>query len=414
MLQRRRWLTVSMLTIAAVIAAAATPAPVAAQAPKEVEVALIVPLSGPWARQGLLERMGAEMAIDDINKSGGIKSLGGAKMKLIILDTGDSAEKAKNAAQRLVAQNPSVVGGIGAWLSSFTLAVTEVTERAELPWITLSYSDVITGRGFRYVFQTSAAGDRQSELALPTIMQLAEKSTGKKPTTTGVIQDNTAAPVSFMKPMRAGGFEKAGLKVLVDEIYTPPLSDATPLVSKVRTSRPDFVWVISTSIPDDSLLMQKFAEMGIGANKLPIVGNGAHFGAPELLKVAGADVLEGALITVANWSNDSQRALIDEFKKRTSEPWLTQDSLCAYGHVWILKEAVEKAGVADRKKVAEAIRAMDTSEGAARYFAGNHIKFDDKGRRVDAPLVIFQWQQGVPVTVYPQGPGTAQPRWALK
>jgi hypothetical protein len=36
------------------------------------------------------------------------------------------------------------------------------------------------------------------------------------------------------------------------------------------------------------------------------------------------------------------------------------------------------------------------------------------GRRVDAPLVILQWQQGVPVTVYPQGPGTAKPRWALK
>jgi branched-chain amino acid transport system substrate-binding protein len=57
---------------------------------------------------------------------------------------------------------------------------------------------------------------------------------------------------------------------------------------------------------------------------------------------------------------------------------------------------------------------MDTSEGAARYFAGNHIKFDDKGRRVDAPLVIFQWQQGVPVTVYPQGPGSAKARWAMK
>src|ERR1700736_283257 len=408
-----KWLTSSLLTLATAIVAAVAPAPAWAQQ-KDVEIALIVPLSGPWARQGQLERMGAEMAIDDINRAGGIKSLGGAKMKLIVSDTGDSAEKAKNAAQRLVAQNPDVVGGVGAWLSSFTLAVTEVTERAERPGITLSFSDVSTGRGFRYVFQTSATGDRQSELALPTIMELAEKSTGKKPTTTGVIQDNTAAPVSFMKPMRGGGFEKAGLKVLVDEIYTPPLSDATPLVSKVRTSRPDFVWVISTSIPDDSLLMQKFAEMGIGANKLPIVGNGAHFGAPELLKVAGADVLEGALITVANWSNDGQRQLIDEFKKRTSEPWLTQDSLCAYGHVWILKEAVEKARVADRKKVAEAIRAMDTSEGAARYFAGNHIKFDDKGRRVDAPLVIFQWQQGVPVTVYPEGPGTAKPRWAMK
>ncbi|HSR76456.1 MAG TPA: ABC transporter substrate-binding protein [Xanthobacteraceae bacterium] len=414
MSQRLRWLSLSTLTIATAVAAVAAPAPAAAQQPKDVEVALVVPLSGPWARQGQLERMGAEMAIDDINKSGGIKSLGGAKMKLILLDTGDSAEKAKNAAQRLVAQNPDVVGGVGAWLSSFTLAVTEVTERAELPWLTLSYSDVITGRGFRYVFQTSATGDRQSELALPAIMELAEKTTGKKPTTTGVIQDNTAAPVSFMKPMRAGGFEKAGLKILVDETYTPPLSDATPLVSKVRTLRPDFMWVISTSIPDDSLLIQKFSEMGIGPGKLPIVGNGAHFGAPELLKVAGGDVLEGTLITVANWSNDGQRQLIDEFKKRTGEPWLTQDSLCAYGHVWILKEAVEKAGVADRRKVADAIRAMDTSEGPARYFAGNHIKFDDKGRRVDAPLVIFQWRDGVPVTVYPQGPGSAKPRWAMK
>jgi branched-chain amino acid transport system substrate-binding protein len=404
------WLTLPALAVATALAA---PDPAAAQQ-KDVEIAMIVPLSGPWARQGVLERMGAEMAIDDINKAGGIKALGGAKLKLVVLDTGDSPEKAKNAAQRLVSQNPEVIGGFGAWLSSFTLAVTEVTERAELPWLTLSYADAITGRGFHYVFQTSATADRQSEMALPTIMDLAEKSTGKRPTTTGVLQDNTAAPVSFMKPMRGGGFEKAGLKVVVDEVYTPPLSDATPLVAKVRTAHPDFLWVISTNIPDDSLLMQKLTEMGVGPNKLPAVGNGAHFGAPELLKVAGADVLEGMLITVANWSNDGQRELIDRFRKRTGEPWLTQDSLCAYGHVWILKEAVEKAGVADKHKVAEAIRAMDTSEGPAKFFAGNHIKFDDKGRRVDAPLVIFQWQNGVPVTVYPQGPGTMKAKWAMK
>src|SRR5580704_17798353 len=409
-MSQKCWLTLSALAAAAALAA---PVPAAAQQ-KDVEIAMIVPLSGPWARQGVLERMGAEMAIDDINNSGGIKSLGGAKMKLIVSDSGDSAEKAKNAAQRLVAQNPDVVGGFGAWLSSFTLAVTEVTERAELPWLTLSYSDQITGRGFHYVFQTSATADKQSEMALPTIMELAEKSTGKRPATTGVLQDNTAAPVSFMKPMRGGGFEKAGLKVVVDEVYTPPLSDATPLVSKVRTSHPDFLWVISTNIPDDSLLMQKLSEMGVGPSKIPAVSNGAHFGAPELLKVAGADVLEGTLVTVANWSNDGQRDLIERFRKRTGEPWLTQDSLCAYGHVWIIKEAVEKAGVADKHKVAEAIRAMDTGEGAAKFFAGNHIKFDDKGRRVGAPLVIFQWQNGVPVTVYPQGPGTVKAKWAMK
>ena len=289
-----------------------------------------------------------------------------------------------------------------------------MTERAELPWLTLSYSDQITSRGFHYVFQTSATGDRQAELALPTIVALAESATGKKPTTTGIISDNTAAPVSFTKPMREGGLAKYGLKLLVDETYTPPLSDATPLVQKARAARPDFLFVISTNVPDDALLMQKLTEMGMGGTHFPIVGNGAHMGGPELLKTAGADVMEDVLVTVANWSNKGQADLIARFKKRTGEPWLTQDSLCAYGHVQILKDALEKAGVADRHKVADAIRAMDTSEGAAKYFAGGHLKFDDKGRRVDAPLVIVQWQHGEPMTVYPLANSSAKAIWAMK
>ena len=78
-------------------------------------------------------RKGAEMAIEDINAQGGIKALGGAKLKLVVLDSGDNIEKAKNAAQRMVAQETDLVGCTGAWFSSFTLAVTEVTERADLP-----------------------------------------------------------------------------------------------------------------------------------------------------------------------------------------------------------------------------------------------------------------------------------------
>jgi branched-chain amino acid transport system substrate-binding protein len=106
--------------------------------------------------------MGARMAVDDVNAAGGIKSMAGAKLKLIEYDAQDSAEKAKNAAQRMIAQEPDLVGGFGCWLSTFTLAATEVTERAELPWLTLSYSDLITGRGFRHVFQSSPTAGRQA------------------------------------------------------------------------------------------------------------------------------------------------------------------------------------------------------------------------------------------------------------
>src|SRR5919204_4693209 len=104
-----------------------------AQQPSEVKVGLLVPISGMYARPGTVMRQGAEMAIDHINAQGGIKTLGGAKMKLVVLDSGDSTEKAKNAAQRMVAQETDMVAASGAYLSSFTLAVTEVTERANLP-----------------------------------------------------------------------------------------------------------------------------------------------------------------------------------------------------------------------------------------------------------------------------------------
>ncbi|HEY0353572.1 MAG TPA: ABC transporter substrate-binding protein, partial [Enterovirga sp.] len=80
-----------------------------AQAPSEVKVGLIVPLSGLYARPASVMRMGAEIGIDDVNAAGGIKSLGGAKLKLVLIDCGDTVEKAKNAAQRMVAQETDLV-----------------------------------------------------------------------------------------------------------------------------------------------------------------------------------------------------------------------------------------------------------------------------------------------------------------
>jgi branched-chain amino acid transport system substrate-binding protein len=385
-------------------------APAAAQT-KEVKIGLIAPMSGPWARQGDLMVKGANLAVENVNKAGGIKALGGAKLKLLIFDAGDTVEKAKNAAQRMVAQEPDLIGVTGAWLSSFTLGVTEVTERAELPLLTLSYSDLITARGFKFVFQTSPTGGAQANAALPALVKLAETATGKKPKTVAIVMDNTAAPVSFSKPMREGGIAKLGLKLVVDETFTPPLSDATPLIQKVRSTRPDLLLLLPTAIPDDKMCLEKLHEFGLGRGRVPVISNGAHIGAPDMLKNLGKDLLEGVMTVVANWGAKGQEDIIKEFVAKTGEPWITQDSISTYGDILIFKEALEKAGVADRRKVAEAIRAMDTTDGPARYFPGGRIKFDENGRRVGADVVVVQWQKGVPVTVYPEASALAKPIW---
>jgi branched-chain amino acid transport system substrate-binding protein len=377
----------------------------------EVKVGVIAPLTGPWARQGDLMLKGANLAIEHINAAGGVKALNGAKLKLLTFDAGDSVEKAKNAAQRMVAQEPDLVGVTGAWLSSFTLGVTEVTERAELPVLTLSYSDALTARGFKYIFQTSLGGGAQAVSAMPAILKLAEAATGKKPATVGIVMDNTAASVAFAKPMREGGLDKLGLKLLVDETFTPPLSDCTPLIQKVRSQRPEILLLLPTAISDDKMCVEKMSEMGLGKGRIPVISNGAHIGGPDMLKNSTKEIVEGVMTVVGNWPAKGHEKIAEEFVKKTGEPWITQDSLSTYGDMWILKEALEKAGVADKKKVAEAIRQMDSREGSAKFFPGGRMKFDEQGRRVDADLVIVQWQNGVPVTVYPEASAVAKPIW---
>jgi branched-chain amino acid transport system substrate-binding protein len=382
-----------------------------AQNPGEVKIAMLVPLSGPWARQGILEQMGARLAIEDINAAGGIKSLGGAKLKLVEYDTQDSAEKAKDAAQRMIAQEPELAGGFGCWLSTFTLAATEVTERAQLPWLTLSYSDLITGRGFKYVFQSSPTADRQAEEELPMVMELAQKASGKKPTKVAFIGDNTASSVSFMKPMREHLAKDVGLSIVVDEVYTPPLTDATTMVQHVRSGRPDFLVFQSTNVPDDKMLVDKFAEFNLKSDRLPKIGGGGHWAVPELLKNAGAENLEGVMVGLANWPGKRQADLEKRFMAKTGEPWFGHDSIFAYVHVMILKEGIERAASADRTKVAEAIHSLDMTDGPALFFPDGRLKYDEKGRRVGAKLCVVQWRSGKPVPVYPPEIATHEVLW---
>src|SRR6187551_3433890 len=363
-----------------------------AQAPGEVKVGLIVPLSGIYTRPGQVMKMGAEMGIDHINAQGGIKSLGGAKLKLVVIDCGDTTEKAKNAAQRMVAQEPDLVAATGSYLSSFTLAVTEVTERAELPMLTLSYSDLLTERGFKFIFQTAAPASRQSELGLPELMKLAETASGKRPKTVAMLMDNTATSVATAKALKEKLLTQEGLQLVVEEVWTPPLSDATPLIQKVRSARPDLLLFMPNAVSDAKLGLEKINEFGLGQGKIPTVSF--------------------IMTIVANWGCKGHEDIIAELKARYKEPWATQNVISTYGDMWLMKAALEKAGKADRLAVADAFRTMDG--GPAKYYPGGQLKFDEKGRRVGAGVVIVQWQNGVPVTVYPSDLAQSSPFWPKK
>src|SRR5437879_5193876 len=185
--------------------------------------------------------------------------------------------------------------------------------------LTLSYSDLLTERGFKFIFQTAAPASVQSQLGVPELMKLAEAASGKRPKTVAMLMDNTATSVATAKALKEKIFAQLGLELVVEEVWTPPLSDATPLIQKVRST---------------------------------------------------------------------------------------------YGDMWLMKAALEKAGKADRLAVADGFRTLDG--GPSKYYPGGQLKFDEKGRRVGAGVVIVQWQSGIPVTVYPSDLAVAAPFWPKK
>lgn len=371
--------------------------PVYAQDAETVKIGLIAPVSGLYARFGQVMRMGAELAIEDINAAGGIESLGGAELELVVIDSGDTTEKAKAAAERMVAEYPELVGATGSYLSSFTLAVTEVTERAQLPMLTLSYSDQITERGFQYIFQTSAPAGDQAGIAIPTVLDLAEATTGTRPTTVGIITDNTAASLSSVDAMKGGLLEANNLELVVDEVFTPPLADATPLIQQLRARQPDLVFFLPTVISDSKLILEKMNEFNLD---IPVISFGIAIAEPDVLDTISPDLLEGVMSAVGNYAFAGHEELIQRVQEEYGEPWMNQNAISTYGDMWIFKQALEDAGEASREAVAQALRDMDA--GPSPYFPGGVLAFDETGKREGAGLTIIQWQDGMPRTVFPE------------
>jgi branched-chain amino acid transport system substrate-binding protein len=162
-------------------------------------------------------------------------------------------------------------------------------------------------------------------------------------------------------------------------------------------------------ISDAKLVLEKMNEFGLGQGRIPTISFGIAIAEPDLLNTMSPELLQGVMAVVANWGSMGHEYMIARLEERYGEPWMTQNAISTYGDMWILRAALEAAGQADRQAVAEALRNLD--EGPSQYFPGGELKFDERGRRVGAGLTIIQWQDGVPVTVYPPELAVSKPLW---
>ena len=148
----KRWaLIVSGVLVLFLLASATT-----AFAAEPIKVGVILPLSGPTATIGQYAREGIEFIVDRVNANGGIKSLGGAKIVLVIADSRGQPETGMSEAERLILRE-KVVALMGCFQSGVTLTATTVAEKYGVPFVVvLATADQITERGYKLSFGRTA------------------------------------------------------------------------------------------------------------------------------------------------------------------------------------------------------------------------------------------------------------------
>ncbi|AKQ57688.1 ABC transporter substrate-binding protein [Bordetella hinzii] len=382
-----RWLAVTLL-------GAALLGPAAASA-ETVNIGIVLPLSGPNAQFGINAKNGIEQALEDIKPS-----LGSLDVKLVYADV-PAPNAAAAAVQRLVSQN-QVVGIVGSFVSSITLAASEVTERAGIPMITHSFADQITSRGYRYIFQVAPKATTFGEKQFQYALDIAAKA-GTKLSKIAIFYEDTAYGTSQAEGIRKAA-AKAGVEVVIDDGYPLGITDVAPLVNKLRRSEAQVVFPVSY-FNDGLLIIRTMRQQRIN---MPVIGGAAGYIVPDFQKGLGEYAEDVFSIAPANY--DAVPDIASRYKAKYGM-FMAHESLMYGAALQHMVAAVQQAKSTDPDKIRNAVAALKKCDGFSAGIPGGCTAFDEKGLTSTAYPIFVQWRGADLVTVFPESAAKAPARW---
>ncbi len=376
----------------------------------EVVIGTVWPMSGTFSFVGSAEIAGASKAVEDINAAGGIESLCNATLRLAIYDAGGSAEEAATAVERLLDDEPDVSAIAGSWLSSFSLAATEVSERAGIPFVTESFADSVTDReGFTHVFGYSPPASAIKGLILDAIQPGLDQA-GITMETVAVVGSTSAAAVPLQQALLAE-FADRGIEVAVTDTWAPGgLDDPSGVATKIANADVDVIFNIAFAFSDVSGLQNELIARGVTA---PVIQNGGQGLLPAWADL-GPEVAGLSTFVYANPLAGSDA--FDELAAAIDQPYARQDHIGGYFVVHLIAAVLEQSGDPAPAAVAKAFNTVKLTEGVAvDLMPASAISFSATGRVDQHFGVLAQWQEVdgrlIPCTVYPEEFAICDPVW---
>ena len=387
-----------MLASAACVAATAS-----AQAP--IRVGVSVGISGQYAALGQNQVRGHQLCVKDLNAAGGVL---GRKVDLRVEDDKSQPAEAVKIYEKFLTQD-KVDAVLGPYSSPITDAIADLTERHKMPMIaTGAATTSIFRKGRKFIFMLLSP----AEVYLEGFVDLAAKRGLKS---IAVIYEDTIFP----KAIAQGAVDlarKRGLQVALFEPYSKGNTDFKSILGKVRAANPDAL-AAATYFDDAVAITRQTKALGVNPRMFGVtVGGdlpkfsedlgaaaeyvyGATQWEPELVRLRA-----GGLVPIAR-QFPGAREFVEAHEKEYPGASLSYHTAQGYAACQVLVEAIKRAGTTAGERVRDALLALDmnTIYGA--------FKVDVQGFQIAHKMVMFQWQDGKKVIVWPEQLAPGRPRF---
>ena len=328
---------------------------------KSIKIGVQAPLSGERAPIGRIIKNSVEMAVEDLNKKGGIN---GVSLEVVYEDDQDTEQGAIEAIKKLV-QDPQVVAVIGELFSRFVMASKDLVEQQGIPYLTGGTSPRTTENA-KWIFRVGASDSLLTNLIARYVVEdLKLKNLAVLHDSTGIHNTRAEMVVKILQ-------EKYGIIPLVRESWKPGDKDFKPQLEKVKSSPVQAIIALGETAEGGPFLKQVKA-LGI---QVPIVAH-RDFGVKKVLEEAG-EAANGVLIVTeyipALQEPERQAWTVDYQKRYGIEPNVIAAQY--FDAVLLLAEAAKKGG-AGREGIKTGLKQLKGFQGVMADYT-----FDEKNNGV--------------------------------
>ena len=362
----------------------------------------IHPLTGGLAADGINMDRAIQMAVDEINAAGGV--LGGAMLAYLSSDSTGAADVGQTEAERLINEGAQAL--ICCFQSSVTTNVAAISEREGVPLvIDVAVMDAILDQGYTNTFRLQPNATSMGVNGANYLKEIAEAA-GDSVDSVVILFEGTTG---FGDSVRAAFVAEAanlGIEVLDEISYEPfAVTDLTTEMTRINTLEPD-VLVVTGYYNDGLLAARNAEEVGLDVKAVFGVAQGTY-DQPQFVTDAG-DLAQCFFDSNFHWDagNPDALAVREAYAAKFGEPMRT-GAVFSYQAVYLIADAIERAGSSDPGAIRDALADSDYSEYLLPY-PGN-IKFDETGENVNARPVLMQVQDGAVVQVWPTDLAEASP-----